>query len=313
MGPSGRSFLGPAPGLSPLHPDDGMDPAGIPFLLDVQFLLSVGTLLLVWLAGRRRSRTAALVAVAILAFNPWLARQQALVMSETLGAFLVAVTVLLWPAPGRPLAPLPAFALGALAVAASLVTPAAAFVAVPVLGVLAWRNRRSAAVLGLTAAGLFVILAPWQVYLLEKTGRMEPLLLHPIGSGRTGLQMWLRTWSTTPQDKWVWWSREARREIPERALGQGPERAMILKALDEAPTAVPDTTWAAATTRRSARRRAPRGRSIRSFSGSACRWSRSVDALAGLSFDDRRAGAPPRGRRFRFEPRTGPLTPPSGA
>ncbi len=210
---------------------------GIPFLLNVQFLLSVGTLLLVWLAGRRRSRTAALVAVAVLAFNPWLARQQALVMSETLGAFLVAVMVLVWPAPGRPLAPLPAFALGALAVAASLVTPAAAFVAVPVLGFLAWRERRSAAVLGLTAAGMFVVLAPWQVLLLEKTGRVEPLLLRPIGSGRTGLQMWLRTWSTTPQDKWIWWSPEARREIPERALGQGPERALILKALDEAPPA----------------------------------------------------------------------------
>src|SRR5512141_677314 len=39
---------------------------GIPFLLNVQFLLSVVTLLLVWLAGRRRSRTAALVAVAVL-------------------------------------------------------------------------------------------------------------------------------------------------------------------------------------------------------------------------------------------------------
>jgi hypothetical protein len=209
---------------------------GIPFLHGVQFLLSVGTLLLVWLAGRRRSRTAALVALAALAFNPWLARQQALVMSETLGVFLVAVTVLLWPAPGRPLSPLSAFALGALAAAASLVTPAAAFVAIPVLGVLAWRNCRSVAVLGPAAAGIFVLLAPWQVYLLEKTGRMEPLVLRPIGSGRTGLQIWLRTWSTTPQDKWVWWSREARGEIPERALGLGPERAPILKALDEAPT-----------------------------------------------------------------------------
>lgn len=79
---------------------------GVPFLLNVHLLLSVGTLLLVWLAARRRSREGALVALALLALNPWLARQQALVFSETLGAFLVAVTVLLWPAPGRPLADL---------------------------------------------------------------------------------------------------------------------------------------------------------------------------------------------------------------
>ena len=82
---------------------------------------------------------------------------------------------------------------------------------------------------------MFLVLAPWQMYLLEKTGRMEPLLLRPLGSGRAGLQMWLRSWSTTPQDKWVWWSREMRRDIPERALGQGPERVLIRKALEEAP------------------------------------------------------------------------------
>ena len=82
---------------------------GVEFLLRVQLLLSVLTLLLVWLAARRLSRTGALVALALLAFNPWLARQQALVMSETLGAFLVGVTVLLWPAPGRPLSPLLGF------------------------------------------------------------------------------------------------------------------------------------------------------------------------------------------------------------
>lgn len=176
------------------------------------------------------------MALALLALNPWLARQQALVMSETLGAFLMAVTVLLWPAPGRPLAALPAFALGALAVGTSLATPAATFVALPVLGVLAWRNRRRASVVGLMAAGMFLALAPWQMYLLEKTGRMEPFLLHPIKFGRAGLQMWLQTWSTTPQDKWVWWSREVRRRLPERALGQGSERALLGKALEEAPS-----------------------------------------------------------------------------
>ena len=208
---------------------------GVEFLLRAQLLLSVLTLLLVWLAARHRSRTGALLALALLAFNPWLARQQALVMSETLGAFLVAVTVLLWPAPGRPRAKVPAFALGALAVGAALVTPAAAFIGVPALGVLAWWNRRSAFAVGLIAAGMFSILAPWQLYLLEKTGRVEPLLLHPLGSARTGLQMWLRTWSATPQDKWVWWSREMRRELPERVLGRGPERALLQKALEEAP------------------------------------------------------------------------------
>ncbi len=208
---------------------------GIEGLLRVQFLLSVLTLLFVWFAARRRSREGALLALALLTLNPWLARQQALVMSETLGAFLVAVTILLWPAPGRPLGALPAAALGALAVGASLATPAAAFVAVPALGVLAWQNRRRAGVTVSMAAGLFLALAPWQLYLLGTTGRMEPLLLHPLGSMRTGLQTWLRTWSTTPRDKEVWWSRDARREIPDRALGEGRERVLVGKALADAP------------------------------------------------------------------------------
>jgi hypothetical protein len=231
----GDPFSAVPPGYPLFIRATGWITPGVAFLLGVQLLLSVLTLLFFWLAARRRSRKGALVALALLALNPWLARQQALVMSETLGAFLIAVTVLLWPAPGRPLAALRAFALGALAVGTSLVTPAAAFIAVPVLGVLAWRNRRCAAAVGLMAAGMFLVLAPWQMYLLEKTGRLEPLLLRPLGSGRAGLQMWLRTWSTTPQDKWVWWSREVRRELPERALGQGPERALIRKALEEAP------------------------------------------------------------------------------
>ena len=208
---------------------------GVEFLLRVQLLLSVLTLLFFWLAARRRSWKGALVGLAVLALNPWLARQQALVMSETLGAFLVALTVLLWPAPGRPLATLQAFALGALAVGASLVTPAAAFVAAPVLGVLAWQSRRRAAVVGGMVGGVLLILAPWQMYLLGKTGRMEPLLLHPIRSGSIGLELWIRTWSRTPEDRAVWWNRGERREIPERALGQGPERALIGKALEEAP------------------------------------------------------------------------------
>lgn len=209
---------------------------GIEGLLRVQLLLSVLTLLLVWLAARRWSREGALLALALLALNPWLARQQALVMSETFGAFLVAVTVLLWPAPGRPLGSPRAAALGALAVGATLTTPAAAFIAVPALGVLAWQNRRRPGVTVSMAAGLLLALAPWQLYLLRTTGRMEPLLLRPLGSMRTGLQAWLRTWSTAPYDKVVWWDRDARRALPERALGKGSERAALLEALDDAPS-----------------------------------------------------------------------------
>ncbi len=208
---------------------------GIESLLRVQFLLSVLALLFVWLAARRRSREGALVALALLALNPWLARQQALVMSETLGAFLVSVTILLWPPPGRPLGALPAAALGALAVGTTLATPAAAFVAVPALAVLAWQNRRRAGVTAATAAGLLLVLAPWELYLLETTGRVEPLLLHPLGSMRTGLQAWLRTWSTAPYDKGVWWDRDVRRGIPDRALGEGRERVLVGKALADAP------------------------------------------------------------------------------
>jgi hypothetical protein len=85
------------------------------------------------------------------------------------------------------------------------------------------------------AAGLLLALAPWQLYLLETTGRVEPLLLHPLGSMRTGLQAWLRTWSTAPYDKGVWWDPNARLGLPDRALGEGPERALLLKALDDAP------------------------------------------------------------------------------
>jgi len=208
---------------------------GIPFLLKIQFLLSAGTLLLVWLAARRRSPKGALLALAVLALNPWLARQQALVMSETLGAFLMAVTAALWPPPGRPLGAGQGLALGALAIAAPLVTPAAAFVAIPALGVLAWQNRLRIVTLGVTAAGLALLLALWQAYLLRATGRVEPWLLHPSRFGGAGLQTWLRSWATWPEDKSVWWSIEARRTVPARALGEGPGREAVLKALDEAP------------------------------------------------------------------------------
>jgi hypothetical protein len=231
----GDPFSGVPPGYPLFIRAAGWIAPGIDGLLRVQFLLSVLTLLFVWLAARRRSREGALVALALLALNPWLARQQALVMSETLGAFLVAATILLWPAPGRPLGAPAAAALGVLAVGASLATPAAAFIALPALFVLAWQSRRRPGVPVSMAAGLFLALAPWQLYLLDTTGRMEPLLLHPLGSMGTGLQAWLRTWSTTPEDKWVWWSREARRDLPARVLGQGAGRAALEDALEGAP------------------------------------------------------------------------------
>lgn len=208
---------------------------GIPFLLRLQFALSLGTCLLAWLAARRRSRDAALAALALLALNPWLARQQALVMSETLGAFLVALTVFLWPAPGRPLGGGTAFALGALGVTASLVTPAAAFVAAATLAVLAGQNRRRPATVGLMAAGVALVMVPWQALLLRETGRIEPSLLHPARTGTAGITTWLRTWSRWPQDKAVWWSLEARTGLPEEALGPEPERSRVLAALAEAP------------------------------------------------------------------------------
>ena len=234
-------------------------------------------------------------------------------MSETLGAFLVAVTVLLWPAPGRPLAAVPAFALGALAVATSLVTPAAAFVAVPVLGVLAWRDRRSAAVLGLMAAGLFLILAPWQVYLLEKTGRVEPLLLHPIGSGRTGLQMWLRTWSTTPAGQ----GGLVEPGGAARASRAGPRAGSGAGSRPEGAGGSP-VRLCRIRHRQRLRRDVPRGGACPEKRASGPFLDRPAagpvrDALAGLSFDDRRAGVPPTRPAVSSGPRTGPLTPPSGA
>jgi hypothetical protein len=216
----------------------GLVAGGVDFLRRVQLVLSLLTLLLVWLAARRRSREGALVALALLALNPWLAREQSLVMSETLGAFLVAAAVFLWPAPARPLGRALSLALGVLAAASFLVTPAAAFVALPVLAVLAWRGRQ-VAVPVLATVGVLLVVAPWQLYLVRTTGRMEPLLLHPLGTLRTGLQAWLRTWSTTPSDKDVWWSADARRDLPDRALGEGAERGRVREALDATPVGVP--------------------------------------------------------------------------
>ena len=248
----------------------GWGTPGVESLLRVQLLLSILTLLGVFFAARRRSREGALVALALVALNPWLARQQALVMSETLGAFLVAVTVLLWPAPGRQVGAPAGFVLGALAVGASLVTPAAAFVALPTLGVLAWQSRGRAGGIVAMAAGALLVLAPWQITLLERTGRMEPLLLHPLGSMKTGLQAWLRTWSMVPHDKGVWWYPEARQGLPERALGPEPERSRLLAALEAAPPATRRMRSAVRTTRPSARWRARGGRGTPPSRGSGC-------------------------------------------
>ena len=232
---AGDSFSTVPPGYPLFIRAAGWIRPGIPFLLGLQFVLSLATCLLAWLAARRRSREAALAALALLALNPWLARQHALVMSETLGAFLVGLTVFLWPAPGRRLGGGAALALGALGVAGSLVVPAAAFVAAPSLAVLAWQNRRRPVATGLLAAGVALVMVPWQAYLLRETGRIEPTLLRPARTGTAGITTWLRSWSTWPQDKAVWWSEEARRGLPPEALGPDPERALVLAALAEAP------------------------------------------------------------------------------
>ena len=219
-------------------------------------------------------------------------------MSETLGAFLIAITVLLWPAPGRPLGALPAFALGALAVGTSLVTPAAAFVALPVLGVLAWRNRRSCRCRG--ADGGRYVSGPRPLadvparedrprgaaasppHRIRKSGAPDvaPDLVHDA-PGQVGL--------VEPGG-----AARASRAGPRAGIRSGLSSG---KALEEAPS-----SYAAIRHRQRLRRDVPR-RGARPENRASGPFldrpsARSVrDALAGLPFDDRRAGVPPASRR----------------
>ena len=208
---------------------------GVESVLRAQLVLSVMALLGVWLAARRRSREGALVALAVVALNPWLARQQALVMSETLGAFLVAATILLWPAPGRRLGAAAALALGALGVGASLVTPAAAFVALPSLGVLAWQSRGRAGVIAAIAAGALLVLArgssrcsrgraAWSPSSSIRSDPSGPGSRH--GSGRGPRRPATRKSGGTPRCAGT---------FSERAFGRDPERARLRAALAETP------------------------------------------------------------------------------
>ena len=212
---------------------------GLHALLGVQFVLSVVTYGLAYLTFRRRRPTASLAAMAVLALNPWLARQQAAVMSETLAALLVALALWLFPAPGEESTVLRSCLLGITGTFLVLVAPACGLMAMPCGLVFLWRHRADGRRLAAAAGGAALILLPWQAYCLQKTGRFEPFVLHPPSIGKAGLTKWLQTWLVWPDGLSIWWSEDARNRLPAEAA-QGADE---FRAVQEVLVSMPKTIY----------------------------------------------------------------------
>lgn len=125
--------------------------------------LGVGTVLLVHSAARRMgfSRGRCLIAAAIVAFDPVLASQARSVMTETLAAFLVALTLASVSIRGAKGAILGGIGFGLASLCRPSLLPAAivAGLAGLVAGPGGWKDRAIRA--GLLGAGTLALLAPW--------------------------------------------------------------------------------------------------------------------------------------------------------
>ena len=187
----------------------------------VQVALGVATVALTVLCGRRLGLGgASLIAGLLVAVDPLLLYQTALVMTETLAAFLAALLLWLWlgePGPRRN------FALGAAFGLCCLCRPtfwAVGFLALAIWGIGIFRTARSAGSLQAApwrkalgvAVGIVLVIAPWSIrnacvfgrpIVMTTHGGYTLLLAHNPEYTRAVVERpWGAVWEGEPMEAW---------------------------------------------------------------------------------------------------------------
>ena len=211
----------------------------LPLLVWIQVVLSVLSVLLVYIALRPRHTVLAMLAASVLAVSPLVAAYPSRILSETLGIFLAAVMAMLVSRFEENKAGLgDAFLAGGIAMFACLAVPAVTIVMGGIVAVLAWRSRASLGRLTGLAAGVLIVLIPWQAHCVSATGRVAPALLTSMPRHSHGAGLWMWTWCRGTKDfksasmALVWTDNPPDRDyllrcVPDYAYGSREERDTI--------------------------------------------------------------------------------------
>lgn len=173
-----------------------------PFVMAVQIALSVASCWLVYAAVRPRSEFFAIVALGIMATNSWLVAYSTELMSEILGVFLMSLLIFaVARQENRHFSKKNALAIGMLAMALPLTSPATAPTSLLLLCWTLWHHRRDGEYLLFAVVGAVLVMGPWQVYCYKITGHFVPRILTRYeGPGNKEARHWLNTWVRRPAD-----------------------------------------------------------------------------------------------------------------
>ncbi len=200
-------------------------------LIPVQFLLSLGSIALVYSAIAPWSKRGAALAAFAMALHPYLALKVSEVRSETWGVFLTSLLVYsISRAEQRDLAQArlgQLFSIGFLCLAVLLTVPALAFLCLALWLVVAARIRASGARLATLTLGSLALALPWQLHCYRAVGHLEPLMFGRntgvsipgpnagVLNPESGFGRWTRSWMTSDTQMGVWWWSHSFASVPE--------------------------------------------------------------------------------------------------
>lgn len=166
----------------------------------IQFVLSVASCYLVFLAILPRGRAMALAGGLGMAASPWLAWRVGWVMSETYGVFLASVLTYYIAKFERSRSGWHSFLLGTLGVLLVLTTPGVIFLIAGVVGYISFKGYpRFRAFLACTA-GCALVMVPWQVHCFIARGHLIPSIFSRNDELFTSFMYWPRAWTVTEVD-----------------------------------------------------------------------------------------------------------------
>lgn len=217
-------------------------------VVPLQFLLSLASIALVYLAIRPWSKRGAVLAALALALHPYLALKVAEVRSETLGVFLTSLLVFTisrieYGGVSRSSTGL-FFSVGALSLVIVLTVPGLSFLCLALWLALAIRVRTSPVRLAALTGGSLLLAIPWQWHCYHAVGHIEPLMYgRPTGitvpgpnagvvNVNCGFGRWTRSWLTAEPQMAVWWWPGSFSRVPDDAF-ESPEQQSELHRLHD--------------------------------------------------------------------------------
>ncbi len=202
----------------------------------VQFVLSTISCYLVYIALRKHHKVMAVVAVLLMCASPFTGRMLQQLLSETFSIFLSSIVVYCLSIYERNRTqPELLFLLGLTSSVLLMTTPATLLLVAGLFLILSFLSRLNPRAVGALWLGGFIVIAPWQKFCWEQTGRLQPGIYFalPQNDFQGGFNLWLRTWSRHEGHISYLWMPQTLKTAPSYAFSSAEEKSKVLELVSD--------------------------------------------------------------------------------